>query len=237
MPTRALIVDDELSTCELIQAILNSADMEAMILTDSAHAAELLQEQRFDAIFLDVNMPPPDGIELARQIRGGGYNCKTPVIMITGEEDPAVLHRGFEAGANFVLFKPIQKQRLLNLIRVAHGAIDRERRRFQRVVVRRKVHIQVGKESMEGETIDVSLSGVLVEASRTFPVGSPVHIRLDVWPDKEPIFADGLVARTVGNTRMGIHLDRIATAESQRLQEFLLPLILVSSDPALPDTN
>jgi len=238
LPTRALVVDDDLPTCEMIQAILNSADMEAMILTDSAHAAELLQKQKFDAVFLDVNMPPPDGLELARQMRGGGYNQRTPVIMITGEEDPAVLTRGFQAGANFFLFKPIHKERLLNLTRFTHGVIKREKRRFQRVAVRRRIQVRFGQESLEGETIDVSLSGVLVQASRTFPTGSLVQVRLDLSPGKQPIVADGLVARVIAHTRMGVQLDRVGSAESQRLQDFLLPLILVSNDPGtLPQGN
>ncbi len=231
MPPRALVVDDDLPTCKLIQAILNSADIESMILTDSAHAAELLRKQKFDAVFLDVNMPAPDGMELVRQIRGGGYNQKTPVIMITGEEDPAVLARGFQAGANFVLFKPINKERLLNLSRITHSAIERERRHFQRVAVRRKLQIRLDQDSLEGETIDVSLNGVLVQASRTFPMGSRVQVRLDLSPGKPPLAADGIVARVVGFTRMGIHLDRIGTRERQRLQEFLLPLLLVSTTP------
>lgn len=231
MPPRALVVDDDLPTCKVIQAILNSADIEAMILTESAHAAELLQKQKFDAVFLDVNMPAPDGIELARQIRGGGYNQKTPVIMITGEEDPALLTRGFQAGVNFFLFKPINKERLLNLSRVTRKAIDREKRHFQRVAVRRKIQIRLDQDSLEGETIDVSLNGVLVQASRTFPTGSRVQVRLDVSPGKQPITSDGIVARVVGFTRMGIHLDRMGTRERQRLQEFLLPLLLVSTTP------
>lgn len=231
MPQRALVVDDDLPTCKLIQAILNSADIEAMILTESAHAAELLRNQKFDAVFLDVNMPAPDGIELARQIRAGGYNQKTPVIMITGEEDPAVLSRGFQAGVTFFLFKPINKERLLNLSRVTQSAAEREKRHFQRVVVRRKIQIRLDQDTLEGETIDVSLNGVLVQVSRTFPTGSRVQVRLDLSPGKQPLTADAIVARVVGFTRMGIHLDRIGTRERQRLQEFLLPLILVSSTP------
>ena len=57
MPQHALVVDDDLETCKLIQAILHSADMEALISTASAEAVELLRNQKFDAVFLDVNMP------------------------------------------------------------------------------------------------------------------------------------------------------------------------------------
>ena len=81
MPQHALVVDDDLEMCKLIQAILHSTDTEALISVDSEHAVELLHNQKFDSVFLDVNMPPPDGIELTRLIRASGPNQKTPVII------------------------------------------------------------------------------------------------------------------------------------------------------------
>ncbi len=178
VPQHALVVDDDLEMCKLIQAILHSADTEALISTDSAHAVELLHNQKFDAVFLDVNMPPPDGIELTRLIRASGPNQKTPVIIVTGEEDPSVVSRGFQAGATFFLFKPINRERLLNLSRATHGAVEREKRHYQRVVVSRNVQILFDQDTLEGQTIDVSLNGLLVRAPRTLAVGSPVSIRL-----------------------------------------------------------
>src|ERR1700690_192834 len=77
--------------CKVIQAILHSTDTEALISTDSAHAVELLHNRKFDSVFLDVNMPPPDGIELTRLIRASGPNQRTPVIIVGGEEDPSVV--------------------------------------------------------------------------------------------------------------------------------------------------
>ena len=65
VPARVLVVDDDALTCELIGEILCSAGMEAASLTDSTEAAARLRTDKFDAIFLDVRMPPPDGIELA----------------------------------------------------------------------------------------------------------------------------------------------------------------------------
>jgi two-component system, sensor histidine kinase len=61
-PQPALIVDDNREICKLIETILHSAGMEALIPKDSAQAAELLLNQKFDAVFLDVNMPAPNGI-------------------------------------------------------------------------------------------------------------------------------------------------------------------------------
>ncbi|HKV48010.1 MAG TPA: response regulator [Candidatus Acidoferrales bacterium] len=227
MPQQALIVDDDLPTCQLIQAILRSADVETSILTDSARAAELLHRRKFDSIFLDINMPAPNGIELTKMIRAPGPNQKTPVVIITGDEDPTLLSVAFEAGANFFLFKPINKQRLLNLARAAHSAFQQEKRRYQRVVVSCPVQVARNDEILDGETIDMSLNGVLVRTSRCFAVESPVTLRISLPNSVAPILTAGKVARMAG-PHMAIQIENIAVEASKRLQEFLLPRILAT---------
>jgi len=50
-------------------------------------------------------MPPPDGIELTKRIRGSATNRTTPIVIITGAEDRGLMARAFQAGANWFLFK------------------------------------------------------------------------------------------------------------------------------------
>jgi len=56
-------------------------------------------------------------------------------------------------------------------------------------------------------------------------VGSRVSVRLFLSPDTQPVTADGTVVRLAG-PHMGIHLEYIAKDDGERLQQFLLPLIL-----------
>ena len=63
-----LVVDDDKSECQLLQRTLNAAEIQAVTLNDSREAIEVARKQPFDAIFVDVNMPPPDGMEVTRQI-------------------------------------------------------------------------------------------------------------------------------------------------------------------------
>jgi CheY-like chemotaxis protein len=221
----ALVVDDNPDICNLIETILNSAGMEAVVPKDTIQATELVRNRKFDAVFLDVNMPAPDGIELTRLMRASGCNQKTTVIMITGTDDPYVVRRGFQAGANFLLFKPVNNERLLNLSRIAQNAAQRERRRFQRVAVSRNVQICLDGDILEGETIDVSCDGLLVRAARTFAQGCRVKVRLLLSSGTQPITANGTVVRLVGPL-MGIRLDKIGSDGTKRLEEFLLPFVL-----------
>jgi CheY-like chemotaxis protein len=117
MYRRALVVDDEPAICDLIQKVLLSAGLEALTLTRSAEAPGLLEEGKFDVVFLDLHMPSPDGIEIARQMRRTEANRMTPIILISDDQRPSAMSIGFEAGANFFLYKPIDKDRLLKLVR------------------------------------------------------------------------------------------------------------------------
>ncbi|PYU19288.1 MAG: two-component system response regulator, partial [Acidobacteria bacterium] len=59
--------------------VLTSAHLDA--------SAARLKKEKFNALSLDLRMPPPDGIELTRQIRSSRLNRVTPVIVITGETE------------------------------------------------------------------------------------------------------------------------------------------------------
>ena len=248
MRLRVLIVDDEPAVCEVVQAVLASAGLDSVTDTNSAHAAEILQKEKFDAIFLDVRMPPPDGMEIARQVRSGGLNQKTPLIMVTGDERREILTEGFEAGANFFLFKPIDKSRLLRVVRAARGPIQHERRRFQRVPISCAVKLESDGRQINGRTVDISLNGILVDAGSIFAQGTRVEIHLELqpagttpgtvkpgmmgWKPPKPnklLEAIGKVMRVGPESRMGVQIEVISPAESQRLQDFLLPLILKSA--------
>jgi CheY-like chemotaxis protein len=225
---RILVVDDEPALCELIETVLTSAGMDVRSFTSSAAVVELLKKEKFDAVFLDVHMPAPSGTEVARQMRTAGFNMKTPIVMITGDSDPNVLKKGFEAGANFFLFKPVDRRGLLRLVRATQGSILNEKRRFQRVGVTCPILVECKGQRAKGRTIDLSLSGVLVETEQVFEAGARVEMILEI-PSTPPLRIRGSVVRK-GDTRMGILFDQLATTDSGKLQDFLLPLILAQME-------
>jgi len=225
MQRRGLIVDDEPLVCELIGKVLNSAGMEALTLTRSTEAPGILEEGKFDVVFLDLHMAFPDGIELARQMRSSRYNRTTPIVLISDDQRPSALSVGFAAGASFFLYKPIDKDRLLKLVRATQGTMEHEQRRTRRVSIQSKVRFLFGKEELEGETVNVSMSGLLLQAARIAPVGASLRMSLQLSQQMRPIMAAGSVVRIQRGNQMGIQLDQLTLSDSERLQEFLLPLI------------
>lgn len=225
MPNRILIVEDDPALCELIREVVSSAGMEADGMTDSSKAAIRLKQEKFDAVFLDIHMPPPDGFELTKQIRGLGLNQSTPIVIITGEKDPGVMARAFHAGANLFLFKPVDRLQILRLIRITQGPIERERRRFRRVKVNCKVSIQSGEDCLDGKTLDLSLNGMLVQANHTLPVGLLVQVSVELSPGMPPVRWAAKVMRLIGQDCMGLQLENLRQDESEKLQNFLVPLM------------
>jgi two-component system response regulator CpxR len=226
MQRRALVVDDELAVCQLIQEVMSSAGMKSLTLTKSTEAADYLRDEKFEVVLLDLRMPAPDGIEVARQTRQSGFNQKTPIIMLSDDQHLSAVSEGFGAGASFFLYKPIDKGRLLHLIRASQGAIEHEKRRFRRVEHCAKVRLTTERTELECETIDISLNGMLVKAARCVPAGSAVGVNLNLVPGAKPFVGSGSVKRVIGENKMGIEFNLLDRSENGRFQELLLPLII-----------
>ena len=162
-------------------------------------------------MFLDLHMPSPDGIELARQMRSSRFHRTTSIVLISDDQRPSALSVGFVAGASFFLYKSIDKDRLLKLVRATQGAMAHERRRTRRVYIPSKARFKFAEEELEGETIDVSMSGLLVRAPRTAPVGSSLGICLQ-------LSARSVCGKSFGSsTRLRRKTDRLIERSSGRL--------------------
>ncbi len=77
------------------------------VAADGRHALELIKKSDPDVLFLDVQMPGMDGLELAGRIESGSAPA---VVFVTANEEFAV--KAFEVGATDYLLKPCTRERL-----------------------------------------------------------------------------------------------------------------------------
>ena len=117
MALKVLVVEDDAPTLELMDEVLTSLKVEVHAVSDSEQAATLVNQKRFDGIFVDLQMPKVDGFELARRIRASSWNKSTPIVVVTGHDDTKTMQKAFAAGTTFFLQKPIDRQRLTNLFK------------------------------------------------------------------------------------------------------------------------
>jgi DNA-binding response OmpR family regulator len=222
---RAMVVDDDPIMRGLIRDVLGAAGIVGITETESAEGACGLLAERFDVLLIDLSGESCIGIDLVRKIRGSGINNGTPIILISDDQRPGATAEAFQGGANFVIYKPLDRAHLMSLIRVTQGTIESEKRRFRRVAVKSKITIKSTNAAVDGETVDVSLNGTLVRVPRTFPVRSTVEVSIYLLAGGPPVVGSGTVARIIGYNQMGIQLERLTVEESRRMQDYLLALM------------
>jgi CheY-like chemotaxis protein len=59
-----------------------------------------------DVIFMDINMPGIDGVEVLRFLRRDPMTVDVPVIIVSAEEQASIKQAALEAGANYYIVKP-----------------------------------------------------------------------------------------------------------------------------------
>ena len=105
--------------------VFTSLKAEVIPVSDSEKAAELVDQEKFDGIFLDLEMPNMNGFDLARRIRTSSWNKSVPIVIVTGRDDRRTMQEAFAIGATFFLQKPVDRQRLTGLFRAVRGALLR----------------------------------------------------------------------------------------------------------------
>jgi CheY-like chemotaxis protein len=103
---RILVVDDEIISRETICFALGKADLPAVSLDDSLAAQRLLEQEHFDLIFLDVEMPGLTGLQLCVNIREMATNSSTPVVFVTSHSDFGSRAQSTLSGGNDFIAKP-----------------------------------------------------------------------------------------------------------------------------------
>jgi signal transduction histidine kinase len=113
---RVLVVDDNLDATETLETLLQS--LGAAVATAGNGREALAQFARFqpDVVLLDIGMPGMDGYEVARRIRALPAGASTPLIAVTGWGQQEDIRRCFEAGFDHHLVKPLDIDRLWELI-------------------------------------------------------------------------------------------------------------------------
>lgn len=116
MTKRVLIVDDEIDTLNLLKTILEIHDFEPITTLNSVEAITLAEVEEPDVALLDIMMPELDGFTLCKMMREHDSLAELPVIFVTAYSALDLEDRRKQAGADFVLHKPIDIEKLVEMI-------------------------------------------------------------------------------------------------------------------------
>ncbi len=139
-----LVVDDEKNARLYMEAVLKKNNYNVFTACDGKEALDILDREHIDLVLLDIMMPNMDGYEFTEMLRS--VDDTMPILMISAKQLPDDRRRGFLAGTDDYMTKPVDEQEMLLRIKALL--------RRARIVNEKK--ITVGDAVLDYESLTVS---------------------------------------------------------------------------------
>ncbi|WP_419774306.1 response regulator transcription factor [Halarcobacter sp.] len=107
---KILLLEDDTLLHEIIEEFLEELEYETVSTYDGQEAYELIYEQHFDLLILDVNVPSINGFDLLKSLKANSIDI--PTIFITSLHTTKDMETGFNAGADDYIRKPFHLSEL-----------------------------------------------------------------------------------------------------------------------------
>ncbi|AGX43026.1 response regulator [Clostridium saccharobutylicum] len=112
---KILIVDDSEMVRNFYSYILKVFSMESDTAENGLVAYEKILESEFSVIITDINMPKMNGYELVEEIRR--LEIKTPIIVVSTQDEQKEILKSMKAGANIFLIKPTEPDKFIHTVK------------------------------------------------------------------------------------------------------------------------
>ena len=149
------LLEDDDTLGRGISMALTGPEVSVVCRSTLAQAREMLTNNRFDLLILDINLPDGSGLDLLRQLRAGG-DC-TPVILLTANDLELDEVTGLEAGADDYITKPFS-------LAVLRARVNTQLRRSISKVF---PALSMGPFTFDFDKMDFCRDGAALELSKT----------------------------------------------------------------------
>ena len=142
-----LVVDDDRSTRLFMRALLEAEGCRVALGADGEEALEKMGREQVDLAVVDIMMPRLDGYEFTCALRES--NSDLPILMVSAKSLPADRKKGFQAGTDDFMVKPVDEEELLLHI---HALLRRAR-------LLDEPHMTVGSVTLDHDALSVTRGG------------------------------------------------------------------------------
>jgi DNA-binding response OmpR family regulator len=129
---RILVVDDNPKNIQVVSNILSKENYEIEYAQNGEEAVEIVEEEYFDLILMDVMMPKMDGYEACGKIKAMSLKSGIPVIFLTSRTDADGIAKGFKSGGVDYIFKPFNVEELLARVKTHIALKDAREELFKK---------------------------------------------------------------------------------------------------------
>lgn len=114
---RILIVEDEAPILDALSYNFQKENFEVVTATDGRDALAKCRQRPPDVVLLDLMIPPPDGLQVCRQLRSEPKTRNVRIIMLTAKGDETDEIVGFNLGADDYVSKPFRVKPLIERVK------------------------------------------------------------------------------------------------------------------------
>jgi DNA-binding response OmpR family regulator len=214
---KILLVDDAKVFLEVERALFLRTGAQIYTATTGAEALRLALNEKPDIILLDLVLPDITGDKVCMQIKTAPATSGIPIIMVTTISREEEMERCRRAGCDDYVTKPINYTEMLakvaQILRIPH-------RVSRRVLVRMEINTDKETHVLYGSSVDLSISGMLIECTHVLRVGDPMVVRFFL-PGRSEILARGRIVRSqsaeLRKFRYGFQFEELADADREAI--------------------
>lgn len=142
-----LVVEDNADMRELFCTVLSDSGYQCIPAADGLEALDIMDKEYIDLIVADIMMPGMDGYELTESVREAQMDL--PILMVTAKDQFDDMQRGFRAGTDDYMIKPINVKELVLRVEAL----------LRRAKIQSEKKITVGDTVLDYDALTVTIHG------------------------------------------------------------------------------
>ena len=164
MPETILLIEDEADVADLVRYHLKKAKYRVLHALDGAEGLAMVQQERPDAVVLDIMLPRMNGFEVAKKLKSDPTTESIPVLILSAKGEAESRIKGLELGAEDYLPKPFSPRELVLRIKA---------------LLRRSSSVPASEKTMAGPfVLDRGALKVTLEGKYDFAAGLSPYVSL-----------------------------------------------------------
>jgi DNA-binding response OmpR family regulator len=219
---RILLVENDWGSLNLMTEAFRHLGAEVRNVAEGTRAAELVNRERFDGIFLSLDVPAINGFDLPRWIRNSSYNRSSTIVAIVARNDHQAMHLAFASGVTCYLEKPLDNNKLNRLFATVRSSLHEHRRKFYRVPLSVGVTCSDRGGQLQGTTRNLSQGGLQVELDR-LECGESKLFSFRLPSSSRTINATGSVV-WVKEKKQGIKFESLRADQERAIADYIARL-------------
>jgi CheY-like chemotaxis protein len=201
----------------ILAAAFAGAGIAPEVCLSAPDAMELLVKGHYSALVLDFDLP--GAVQVARMARIISPGRRPVIFTMIGSMTP--VGGAFQAGANFVLYKPLEAEQITRSVRAAMGFLNPDRRRSQRHEIQALVYLHFSAGEVPALVLDLSEQGLALQAAEPLPRTGEVPLRFVLPGTMHSVDATGQIIWSNQDGRAGMFFSRLTPASRKHLKDWL----------------